>query len=199
MLIRVCIVRNYAYFRIDSLTVIKKNYIDLINCYGYSVHVNRIVTEEVEINTALELRYKFMNLIKNTLKSGDLLIIEGIDSLGSSFKEIIHCINILFKNEVKLVCLEFSRLEISGDIKKIIYHVFNLCSAFEEKIELVKNSAIRKSSKVGRPEVLNSNQKDEILKKYKKGKSINSLAKEYFVTRTVIQRLLSNFSIEIDV
>jgi putative DNA-invertase from lambdoid prophage Rac len=192
-------VRNYAYFRIDSLTVIKKNYIDLINCYGYSVHVNRIVTEEVEINTALELRYKFMNLIKNTLKSGDLLIIEGIDSLGSSFKEIIHCINILFKNEVKLVCLEFSRLEISGDIKKIIYHVFNLCSAFEEKIELVKNSAIRKSSKVGRPEVLNSNQKDEILKKYKKGKSINSLAKEYFVTRTVIQRLLSNFSIEIDV
>lgn len=191
--------RNYAYFRIDKLTVKKNNYIDLMNFYGYTVHANRIVTEEVEINTALELRYKFMNLIKNTLKSGDLLIIEGIDSLGSSFKEIIHCINILFKNEIKLVCLELSKLEISGDIKKIIYHVFYLCSAFEEKIELVKNSGIRKSSKVGRPEVLNSNQKDEILKKYKKGKSINSLAKEYFVTRTVIQRLLSNFSIEIDV
>ena len=191
--------RIYAYFRIDKLTVKKNNYVDFINYYGYTVDRSGIIIEDVEINTTLELRYKFMNLISNTLKRGDLLIIEGIDSLGSSFKEIIHCINVLFKNEIKLVCLEFSKLELNGDIKKIIYHVFKLCSIFEEKIESVKKSGIRKSSKVGRPEVLNSNQKDEIFKKYKKGKSINSLAKEYFVTRTVIQRLLSKFSIEIDI
>lgn len=192
------VVRIYAYFRIDKLTVKKYNYVDLINYHGYTVPRDRIIIEEVEIDAALELRYRFMNLINYTLKSGDLLLVEGIDSLGSTFKEIIYSINALFKKEIKLVCLEFSKFELNGDIKKVFYHIFKLCSVFEGKVELVKKTGIKKLSKAGRPEVLNSNQKEEILKKYKKGKSINSLAKEYFVTRTVIQRLLSNLSIEID-
>ena len=44
---------------------------------------------------------------------------------------------------------------------------------------------------MGRPEILNDNQKEEVIEKFKQGYTIYSLAKEYSVTRTVIQRLLS--------
>lgn len=50
--------------------------------------------------------------------------------------------------------------------------------------------AHKKINKVGRPEILNKKQKKEVLEKFKNGQSVYSLAKQYSVTRTVIQRLL---------
>lgn len=50
--------------------------------------------------------------------------------------------------------------------------------------------------KVGRPEILSLEQKKEVIAKFKKGYSVYSLAKEYSVTRTVINRLLEKASQE---
>lgn len=50
--------------------------------------------------------------------------------------------------------------------------------------------------KVGRPEILNLEQKKEVISKFKQGYSVYSLAKEYSVTRTVINRLLEKASQE---
>ncbi|MEJ5037555.1 helix-turn-helix domain-containing protein [Acinetobacter johnsonii] len=44
--------------------------------------------------------------------------------------------------------------------------------------------------KVGRPEKLNIKQQKEVKDKFKNGYSVYSIAKEYSVTRTVINRIL---------
>ncbi|MFW1948998.1 recombinase family protein [Acinetobacter bereziniae] len=133
-------------------------------------------------------------MINYTLESGDLLIIDRIDSLGSDFREIYSIVNIIFKKGVRLVCLEFSKKEIKGDVKKIFFHFLKMCSEFDRKIKLEKMGGRKKINKIGRPEILSKKQKKEILEKFKNGASVYALARQYSVTRTVIQRLLTKSS-----
>ena len=93
------IVRTYAYFRIDELSMDEFNYADYILGYGYEIPKNRLVFEQVKIGIPLEFRHKLINLINYTLENGDLLLIDGIDSLGSDFKEIYSSVNFIFKKE----------------------------------------------------------------------------------------------------
>jgi len=90
--------------------------------------------------------------------------------------------------------LDFSKNEIKGDIKKIFFHFLKICSDFDGKLQSNRKIGNRNINKVGRPEILNKIQKEEVLEKFKNGQSVYSLAKQYSVTRTVIQRLLSKSS-----
>ncbi|MFW1942682.1 recombinase family protein [Acinetobacter guillouiae] len=186
--------RAYAYFRVEELSVNEFNYADYILGYGYEIPQNRLVFEQVKVGIPLEFRHKLISLINYTLESGDLLLIDGIDSLGSDFKEIYSTVNFIFKKGIRLVCLEFSKKEIKGDIKKIFFHFLKICSDFDGKLQSEKRTGNKKISKVGRPEILTKTQKNEVLERFKNGQSVYSLAKEYEVTRTVIQRLLAKSS-----
>ena len=186
--------RAYAYFRVEGLSVNEFNYADYILGYGYEIPQNRLVFEQVKVGIPLEFRHKLISLINYTLESGDLLLIDGIDSLGSDFKEIYSTVNFIFKKGIRLVCLEFSKKEIKGNIKKIFFHFLKICSDFDGKLQSEKRTGNKKISKVGRPEILTKTQKNEVLERFKNGQSVYSLAKEYEVTRTVIQRLLAKSS-----
>ncbi|KAF1024613.1 MAG: Serine recombinase PinR [Acinetobacter bereziniae] len=180
----------YAYFRVDETSMNQFNYADYLLGFGYEIQEKRRIFEQVKAGVSLKFRHKLFILINYTLESGDLLIIDGIDALGCDFKEIYSTLNFIFKKGIRLVCLEFSKKEIKGDIKKIFIHFLKICSDFDEKIQVEKMLAHKKINKVGRPEILNKKQKKEVLEKFKNGQSVYSLAKQYSVTRTVIQRLL---------
>jgi putative DNA-invertase from lambdoid prophage Rac len=187
-------VRAYAYFRIDGGSVNEFNYSNYLLGYGYQIPENRLIFEQVKVSIPFEFRHQFKILINYTLESGDLLLIDGIDALGSNFKEIYATVNFIFKKGIRLVCLDFSKKEIKGDIKKIFFHFLKICSDFDKKVQLDKMVSSKKNTKVGRPEILNKRQKKEVIEKFKNGQSVYSLARQYSVTRTVIQRLLAKSS-----
>lgn len=186
--------RAYAYFRIDGISVNEFNYANYLLDYGYEIPKNRFIFERVKVSIPFEFRNQIKILINYTLESGDLLLIDGIDALGSNFKEIYTTVNFIFKKGIRLVCLDFSKKEIKGDIKKIFFHFLKICSDFDKKVQLDKMMSNKKNNKVGRPEILNKKQKREVIEKFKNGQSVYSLAKQYSVTRTVIQRLLAKSS-----
>ncbi|MFT0693437.1 resolvase [Acinetobacter bereziniae] len=97
--------RAYAYFRTDEVSKEDFNYVDYIKKYGYEIPKNRFIFEQVKIGIPLKFRQKLIILINYTLESGDLLIIDGIDSLGSDFKEIYSNVSTIFKKGIRLVCL----------------------------------------------------------------------------------------------
>ncbi|MFW1801050.1 recombinase family protein [Acinetobacter nematophilus] len=186
--------RAYAYFRIDGISVNEFNYANYLLDYGYEIPKNRFIFERVKVSIPFEFRNQIKILINYTLESGDLLLIDGIDALGSNFKEIYTTVNFIFKKGIRLVCLDFSKKEIKGDIKKIFFHFLKICSDFDKKVQLDKMMSNKKNNKVGRPEILNKKQKREVIEKFKNGQSVYSLARQYSVTRTVIQRLLAKSS-----
>ncbi|MDQ9037264.1 recombinase family protein [Acinetobacter seifertii] len=184
--------RIYAYVRLDpNINYDIKMYIDFFHKYGYQISGNRLILEEVTINTSILYRDKIVNLINYGLEEGDLLVVESIDCLGGNFEEMCEIVSRIDKKNIKLICLDYSKTEIVGDLKIIFKHFLKICMTYESKLKNrkvdVKNNFVKR---VGRPEILNYNQKEEVLNKFKRGYSVYSLAKEYGVTRTVIQRVL---------
>lgn len=181
--------RIYGYIRVEPNNVSNS---DFFSKYGYEIPHSRIIMEEVAVHIPILYRNKIINLINYGLEEGDLLIVKGIDSLGSSFEEIMYLVDEIDRKSIKFICLDYSKIEINGDFKAIFKHFLKICVDYEKKLKLPKKKEVNSifNKRVGRPEILNSTQKEEILNKFKRGHSVYSLAKEYAVTRTVIQRIL---------
>lgn len=184
--------RIYGYIRVEPNNSSDSNVdINFFSKHGYEISSNRVILEEVTVDTPILYRDKIVNLVNYGLEEGDLLIVKGIDSLGSTFEEILYLVDKIDKKSIKLICLDYAKAEITGDLKALFQHFLKLCREFEIKLKQprkhIANDLIKR---VGRPEKLNSSQKEEVLNKFKRGSSVYALAKEYAVTRTVIQRLL---------
>lgn len=191
--------RVYTYFRVNVFSEEKDDYNRFLSMVGCKIPESRMILEEVKEDVSLKYRNKFLDLINHSIENGDYLFISGLDSLGSNFNEINSSLKLIFKKKVRLICFEFSGNEISGDIKKLFIHFFKMASDFEERVHESRKIVTNKNLKrAGRPEILNNKQKDEVMALFKKGQSVYSIAKQFSVTRTVILRLISKKSIDIN-
>lgn len=184
--------RVYAYIRVDpNASEESKRFVELLNKCGYQIPHNRILFEEIAVDTSILYRDKIVNLINYGLEKDDLLILKGIDCLGGSFEEMLNLFNKIDSKNIKLISLDYMGKEIKGDLKVLFKHFLRMCIDYEAKFKKNRKSNTSFVKRVGRPEILNAKQKEEVLIKFKKGASVYSLAKEYSVTRTVIQRILN--------
>ncbi len=189
--------RTYAYVRIEpNLQFEFSRYISFFSEYGYKIQKNRLVVEEVSVDKSIAYRDKFLNLISYSLEEGDVLVIKSMDCLGNSFEEILGIVDKIDQKKIRLICLDYSKNEINGDLKVFFLHFLKLSAEFEKlfKSDNKKLKDHKPTRKVGRPEILNNEQKIKVIELFKKGYSVYSLAKEFSVTRTVIQRILNNAS-----
>lgn len=186
------IMRIYAYFRIDPECKESLNdYLNYLNKFEFNIQPNRLILEEVAVDTSISYRDKIINLVNYSLEEGNVLIIKSLDSLGANFSEMFDFIKKIDSKKISLICLDFSKNEIKGDLKKVFFHFIKMGVDFEEKFKNRNNVKNHVTKRVGRPEILNQEQKREVLQKFKKGYSVYALAKEFSVTRTVIQRILN--------
>ncbi len=194
--------RVYAYIRVDPNSQFNLlNYMECFKKHGYALQSNRILFEEVTVDTPVQYRDKLLNLIKFNLEVEDVLIVKSLDCLGANFLEIKEMANLIYLKEIVLICSDFSKNSIKGDLKKIFFHFIKMGCEFESQVVNYKKETKQKNAikKVGRPEILDLKQKQTVLDKFKKGQSVYSLAKEFDVTRTVIQRVLDKYSERISV
>lgn len=188
--------RIYAYIRInsniDDLQKEKESFISLLASFDHKVHPNRVILELVSVDKSITIRNIFFNLINYSLEEGDFLIVKGIDCLGNSFKEILSTIILIEKKKIKLIILDYKNSELKEDIKNNFIHFIEIGIGFEELFifDQAAQKNYRLSKKVGRPEKLTDDQKQDVINKFKKGFSVYSLAKDLAVSRTVIQRII---------
>lgn len=184
----------YAYIRVNpEQSVDFERYLTIFNSCGYSVNKNRCIVEEVIVSKSIVYRDKFLSLVSYALEEGDSLIVKSLDCLGSCFEEILNIFNKIDKKNIKLICWDYSTKEISGDLKTFFLHFLKICVDFE-KMMGAQGARINQEKvyrKVGRPEILTDIQKNKVIELFKKGYSVYALAKEFSVTRTVIQRILN--------
>ncbi|WP_454667319.1 resolvase [Acinetobacter calcoaceticus] len=192
--------RTYAYMRfnsnIDEFDKEKDFFISLLNDFNHIVQYSRVVLELVSVDKSITFRTIFFNLINYSLEEGDFLIVKSIDCLGNCFKEILSTIILIERKKIKLLILDYINSELEGDIKNNLIHFLEICIDFE-KLFLSDQTVQKKhslSKKVGRPEKLTNDQKQEVINKFKKGFSVYSLAKDLAVSRTVIQRIIEKSS-----
>lgn len=191
--------RVFTYYRVDDFFEDSNLYKSFLINIGVELPVNRMIVEEVKSDISLRHRSKFIKLINHSMKGGDVLLISGLDSLGCNFIEVYSSVSFIFNKKIRLICLDFSKNEIDGDIKKLFLHFLKLSSNFEEKVSLSRKIIIRKAiRKVGRPEKLTKKQQSEALLMFKKGHTIYAISKHFSVTRTVINRLIEKSIVAIN-
>lgn len=184
--------RIYFYSRKDPNVEDQSfNYVSYLESFGYKVEEARIIIEELSIDIPISFRNKFISLIEYGLEKGDMLIVKSLDDLGSNFNEICKILEKIENKGLDFICLDFSKSIINEELKEIFIDILKMCFDFELKYNDSKILKKNLSKKVGRPEILNEKQKEEIMYKIKTGRTIYSIAKEYAVTRTVIQRIIN--------
>ncbi|MDX8253721.1 recombinase family protein [Acinetobacter pittii] len=189
--------RTYAYFRVDNYDNSNEaSYSSLLKEHGYVVQKNRLIIEEVGVDKSISIRGKFNNLISYSMEIDDLLIVKGIDCLGSTYNEILKVVESLEQKGIRLICIDYSKQELVGEIRDFFIYFLKLCLNFENQHQACKAKLKHDSGshKIGRPEKLTNEQKQQILEKYKKGWSVYRLALDFEVSRTVIQRVLDKES-----
>ncbi|MCR4532677.1 recombinase family protein [Acinetobacter venetianus] len=185
--------RIYGYVRVDpTQNLDEKSFISFFYNCGFTIKKNRLILEEVFVDKSLIYRDKLHNLIDYSLEDGDLLIIKSIDCLGCNFSEITEISNKIFQKKIRLICLDYSKNELSGDLRTFYLHFLKICCDFEKQFDFSNHINKKTAKKVGRPEILSNEQKKQVIDMFKKGWTIYSLAKHFSVTRTVIQRVIRN-------
>ncbi|WP_373357986.1 recombinase family protein [Acinetobacter lactucae] len=191
--------RVYAYIRIEPN---EKQDIQFYKSYfndcTYPIQEHRITFEEINITTPLIYRTRLLTLINYTLEKNDILVVKSIDCLGSNYSEILTIFAKLDKKQIKFICMDYSKSLIDGDLKLFFIHFIKICYDFEKKLNSGKiyKNRIGRVGKVGRPELLDLEQKNKVIEMYKQGFSVYFIAKEFSVTRTVINRILKLLTTE---
>ena len=148
------------------------------------------------------------NLLEK-LKENDILVITELSRLGRSISMIFDIISDLKKRKVRVIAIKNNfdmNPENSNDIvSSVILFAFSLSAQLEremisERTKLGLATARSRGKRIGRQKgekvynVKLRKYEKEIISAYKKGQSINSLAKEYDVKWITVKTFLVKFS-----
>jgi len=150
-----------GYARVSTENQTLDQQVDALLKYG--IDMRNIFQEQV--STRSKIRPQLDNVL-NYLKEGDTLVVCKLDRLGRSVQHLIELMKYFEKNGVNFVSLS-EKIDTSSAVGKMIFHVISAFAEFERDIisERTKEAldSVRKRGKsLGRPFILNTEQKHAI-------------------------------------
>ena len=150
-----------GYARISTETQVLDQQIDALLKFGID---ERNIYKE-QISTRVRIRPELEKALKY-LKDGDTLVVCKLDRLGRSMAHLIELMHYFMTHKICFVSLN-EKIDTQTAVGKMIFHMISSFAEFERDIisERTKEAlaAARKRGKtLGRPFMLNSEQKDAI-------------------------------------
>ncbi|MXP29830.1 recombinase family protein [Porphyrobacter algicida] len=185
--------RSFAYCRVSTLDQTNDNQIREIQAAGFDVKHHRIVAESVSGSVPAMERAGFKKLL-DRMEWDDVLIVTKLDRLGRNAMDVRTTVEKLTNNKVKVHCLALGGVDLTSAAGKMTMAVISAVAEFERDLLIERTQAGLKRAKaegkkLGRPRLLSDDQERDILAKLKRGQSYGTLAKEYNVSRSAIQRV----------
>lgn len=184
--------RVFAYCRVSTADQASENQAMEIRNAGFQVELKRIVEETVSGSVAAMERDGFRRLI-DRLEAGDVLVVTKLDRLGRNAMDVRSTVEMLAALEVRVHCMALGGVDLTSPAGKMTMAVIAAVAEFERDLLVERTQAglVRakaQGKKLGRPSSLSEEQQDVIRKKRQGGASLGQLAKEYDVSRSLIQR-----------
>jgi len=126
----------------------------------------------------------------------DIILFTKLDRLARSLQDLLNTASILDNHGVKFIVVE-QNLNTSTSQGKLLFHILGAFAEFERTIIRERMEAGRKRAEIAgtksgkpchRPKI--SIDEDGVKYKYRQGRSMHSIAKEYKVSITPIRRIL---------
>ncbi len=190
--------RTFAYCRVSSSEQTTENQLREIQAAGFAVDPKRIVEETISGSTAARERPGFARLM-DRLEEGDVLLVTKLDRLGRNAMDVRATVEALAGAGVRVHCLALGGVDLTSSAGKMTMAVISAVAEFERDLLIERTQAGLSRAKsngvtLGRPSALTPEQQAIVRKKRAEGVSLGSLAAEFRVSRSAIQRVERNGS-----
>ncbi|MDC0864957.1 recombinase family protein [Rickettsiaceae bacterium] len=187
--------RTFAYARVSTIQQETGNQIKEIEAAGFVIEEHRIITEKISGSMPIARRKGFTRLL-DKMEKGDVLVVTKMDRLGRNAIDVSATVAKLEKIGIKIHCLALGGVDLTSSAGKMTMGVINHVAQFERDllIERTQSGLARAKSQgkiFGRPKILSSLQKDQIVQQLQTGSTVTSIARNFEVSRQTIMRVKS--------
>ena len=185
--------RTFAYARVSTIQQETENQIKEIEAAGFVIEEHRIITEKISGSVPVDRRKGFARLL-DKMEKGDVLVVTKMDRLGRNAIDVSTTVAKLEKIGIKIHCLALGGVDLTSSAGKMTMGVINHVAQFERDllIERTQSGLARAKSQgkiFGRPKILSSLQKDQIVQQLQTGNTVTSIARNFEVSRQTIMRV----------
>lgn len=186
--------RTFAYLRVSTLGQECQNQLLEIQAAGFVVEPHRIVAETVSGSVPAMERQEFKKLF-DRLEFSDLLIVTKLDRLGRSAMDVRMSVERLANIGVKVHCLALGGVDLTSPAGKMTMAVVSAVAEMEKDLLVERTQAglaraKAQGKKLGRKPKLSKEDRAQIRTLKNEGASLATLAKQYGVSRALIQHVM---------
>lgn len=184
--------RVFAYCRVSTADQNHENQLLEIRAAGFQPEPFRVVTETISGSTSAMERNEFRKLV-DRMEPDDVLIVTKLDRLGRNAMDVRATVERLAEMRVRVHCLALGGVDLTSPAGKMTMAVIAAVAEFERDLLVERTQAglaraVAQGKKLGRPNSLTTEQLMTIRNRRKGGASLGALAKEFGVSRSLIQR-----------
>ncbi|KHS45837.1 recombinase family protein [Novosphingobium subterraneum] len=184
--------RVFAYTRVSTGQQTSDNQVLEIETAGFRLEPRRVIAETVSGSTAAMEREGFRRLM-DRLEGDDVLVVTKLDRLGRNAMDVRATVERLAEMNVRVHCLALGGVDLTSPAGKMTMSVIAAVAEFErdllvERTQAGLSRAKAQGKKLGRPQSLTDEQQAAVRQRRGEGASLGQLAKEYGVSRSLIQR-----------
>ena len=185
--------RTFAYLRVSTIGQTTDNQLHEIEAAGFKVEPRRVRAETVSGSVPTSMRRGFRRLVYR-LEPKDVLVVTKLDRLGRNAMDVGSTVAQLAEIGVHVHCLALGGVDLTSSTGKLTTNVINAVAEFERDLLIERTQAglaraRAAGRKLGRPESLSPEQRQEVARRLDQGATISALAREFKTSRQTIMRV----------
>ena len=185
--------RTFAYLRVSTIGQTTDNQLREIEAAGFKVEPRRVIAETVSGSVPTSMRRGFRRLV-DRLEPKDVLVVTKLDRLGRNAMDVGSTVAQLAEIGVHVHCLALGGVDLASSTGKLTMNVINAVAEFERDLLIERTQAglaraRAAGRKLGRPESLSPEQRQEVARRLDQGATISALAREFKTSRQTIMRV----------
>ncbi|MYC24730.1 MAG: recombinase family protein [Gammaproteobacteria bacterium] len=178
--------KTYGYSRVSTSKQLSDSQIDLLNGAGCDETF-------VEVQSGTNRKRPKLDKLLGKLREGDTILVVKLDRLSRSLQDLLSIAREIEEKGAHLRSLQDPLIDTTSPNGKLIFGIFAVIAEYERDIIRVRTldglaAARARGQQLGRQEALNQEQKDNLIKLRRSGKSLRQLAQTFGVSKTTVQR-----------
>jgi putative DNA-invertase from lambdoid prophage Rac len=185
--------RVFAYCRVSTADQVTANQRQEIAAAGFAIERHRVIEECVSGSVAASERPGFTRLL-DRLESGDVLVVTKLDRLGRNAMDVRATVERLEAHQVRVHCLALGGVDLASAAGKMTMQVIAAVAEFERDLLIERTQsgisrARAQGKQLGRPMVLDGEQRAQVLQRLAAGTPVAQVAREFVTSRQTIMRI----------
>lgn len=184
----------FAYGRVSTKDQTTENQKLEIERAGYKIDF-WYADEGVSGKVCASERPMFKKLIEQ-IRDGETLVVSKLDRLGRDAIDVRSTINMLAARKIEVIVLQLGNLQLTSVAGKLMLTMLAAIAEMERDLLIERTQAglaraKREGKRLGRPCRTTTEQRSDIIARYKNGTSISALARLYNISRATVKRIAS--------